>query len=405
MEDSALVTPVPTAPATAAPDTTALTATENSKDLDPAVAAAETYWLDPARRNPEPVNVSILQNFLTGTEPEIGLEEPGDYQGMQLPMMPRTVGLPTYTALPDNYKKSFPERTVRKPMIRLYCFPGAADNYMLWIPMATQAPEWCEVAIYEARAHGFRPDEPWDRTLEERAEDAFAVMRPAFETHARGGVSEGAPFAFLSHGVGSQFVALLAHRLKREMAIEPLCFFANDGPPPNVHTFSHEGYKLLCDDAYNFCQAYMPGTAQQADSLGGKDSRAGGALLRKWTRDLRMFEEHSYRCERMEEPVYHQFNCDLHVIVGRHSQHDDIDMDSMPPEARQSLEARALLLQTGTQAIWDREMFRKWEQWTIEDFHYHEVDSTHDALKNDKIMQNIVFKELGVFCGMEYREE
>lgn len=36
----------------------------------------------------------------------------------------------------------------------------------------------------EPRAHGFRPDEPWDLSLEERAEDAFTVMRPAFESLA-----------------------------------------------------------------------------------------------------------------------------------------------------------------------------------------------------------------------------
>ena len=35
-------------------------------------------------------------------------------------------------------------------------------------------------------------------------------------THASGGVSEGAPFGFLSHGVGSQFMALVAYRLKQE---------------------------------------------------------------------------------------------------------------------------------------------------------------------------------------------
>ena len=40
-------------------------------------------------------------------------------------------------------------------------------------------------------------------------------VRAAPRTHARGGVSEGAPFGFLSHGVGGQFMALLAYRLKQ----------------------------------------------------------------------------------------------------------------------------------------------------------------------------------------------
>ena len=45
------------------------------------------------------------------------------------------------------------------------------------------------------------------------------LIRPfAPRTHARGGVSEGAPFGFLSHGVGGQFMALLAYRLKQVAA-------------------------------------------------------------------------------------------------------------------------------------------------------------------------------------------
>lgn len=40
--------------------------------------------------------------------------------------------------------------------------------------------------------------------------------RKPSRTHASGGVSEGAPFGFLSHGVGSQFMALVAYRLKQE---------------------------------------------------------------------------------------------------------------------------------------------------------------------------------------------
>ena len=42
--------------------------------------------------------------------------------------------------------------------------------------------------------------------------ECFALAR----THASGGVSEGAPFGFLSHGVGGQFMALLAYRLKQD---------------------------------------------------------------------------------------------------------------------------------------------------------------------------------------------
>ena len=51
------------------------------------------------------------------------------------------------------------------------------------------------ISFEEPRAHGFRPDEAWDRSLEERAEDAFRVMRPAFESlgHDYGNYITGPP--------------------------------------------------------------------------------------------------------------------------------------------------------------------------------------------------------------------
>ncbi|CAJ1447948.1 unnamed protein product [Effrenium voratum] len=295
-----------------------LKAVEPSKTSSAATAAVTATASAEARPTPalkvEDVDTHLLDEFLQ--KKVLLVEPPGDYLGGQLPVMPRTVGLPTWAALPDKDKKRFPERS-RKPMIRLYCFPGAADNYMLWLELATSAPEWCEVAVYEPRAHGFRPDEPWDLSLEERAEDAFTVMRPAFETHARGGVSEGAPFGFLSHGVGGQFMALLAYRLKQELNLEPLVVFSNDGPPPNVQTLSEQGYQLLCQDVLGFYRLFQPDTVQQYEKMGGKGNPKAEALIQKWSRGLRLFEEHARRASRGDP--YHKFNCDLHVLVAKHT--------------------------------------------------------------------------------------
>mmetsp|Transcript_19122 Transcript_19122/g.43460 ORF Transcript_19122/g.43460 Transcript_19122/m.43460 type:complete len:515 (-) Transcript_19122:91-1635(-) len=365
---------------------------------------ADDWWMDSNRRKVLPPDTSILKDFCAD-KAEVGLEPPRDYKGGQLPVMPRTVGLPTYAAVPDDVKKNFPERPVRRPMIRLYCFPGAADNYMLWIQMATAAPEWCEVAIYEPRAHGFRPNEPWDKSLEERADDAFKVMRPAFETHARGGVSEGAPFAFLSHGVGGQFMALLAHRLKRELSIEPLVVFSNDGPPPNTSTLSTEGYKLLCTDPFKFYQSFQQDTVNQIQRIGGKDSKAGQALLQKWSRGLRLFEEHALRCQALDDPIYHKFNCDLHVLVAKHTLLLDEVIDQMGnPQLKKDMAARAKMTAArDSSSNWDKKQFEMWQLWTEEDFVYHELECDHGQIKNARLMQDVVFKELASFCGMDYR--
>eukprot|EP00933_Yihiella_yeosuensis_P061525 TRINITY_DN64359_c0_g1_i1.p1 TRINITY_DN64359_c0_g1~~TRINITY_DN64359_c0_g1_i1.p1 ORF type:complete len:496 (+),score=87.51 TRINITY_DN64359_c0_g1_i1:2-1489(+) len=365
-------------------------------------AASEAYWSDPLRREPS-LDAHLLDQFLesnAGKSPE----PPGEYKGGKLPVMPRTIGLPTHAALPDKAKKNFPEKA-RTPMIRLYCFPGAADNYMLWLEFATSAPSWCEVAVYEPRAHGFRPDEAWDTSLEERAADAFNVMRPAFETHARGGASEGAPFGFLSHGVGGQFMALLAHRLKQELAIEPLVIFANDGPPPNVTTLSDEGYQMLCENVLRFYTLFQPDTIRQYEKLGGKSNKSAEALLTKWSRGLRLFEEHARRARaRGNKAVYHHFNCDLHVLVAKHSVDADQTIGLMPEERRREFESRKAVTASPPESgvNWDRDMFRQWSSWTSEDFHYHEVDTDHMTIKNSPLMQKIVFKELAGFCGMDY---
>eukprot|EP00931_Biecheleriopsis_adriatica_P007652 TRINITY_DN108923_c0_g1_i1.p1 TRINITY_DN108923_c0_g1~~TRINITY_DN108923_c0_g1_i1.p1 ORF type:complete len:420 (-),score=88.31 TRINITY_DN108923_c0_g1_i1:77-1294(-) len=376
----------------------------SQEDLDKQVKESEEYWTQlQSAREPSIVDVSILEDFLLGVgeNPQPELDEPGDYKGGQLPVMPRTVGLPTHAALPEKSKKAFPEKS-RRPMIRLYCFPGAADNYMLWLRIATSAPEWCEVAVYEPRAHGFRPDEPWDRTLEERAADAVKVMRPAFETHAKGGASEGAPFAFLSHGIGGQFMALVAQRLKREMNIEPLAVFANDGPPSNVPTLTPEGYKLMCEDAYKFYEVFQPGTIEQIKKL-GRDTRAGQALLQKWYRSMRMFEEHAYRTVAKGKP-FHKFNCDLWCLEARHTMELGQNLSSMPAAFQKHWEEKKWVTASGPDSgnLWSRESFQKWEEWTTEDFHYVQVETDHDSAKNALEVQNIVFQELACFCGMDY---
>lgn len=371
---------------------------ETSKAAAAEAADAEAWWLDAARKAPSAINGDLLDAFLEKATSK--LEAPGDYLGGQLPVMPRTVGLPTWAALPDKAKKQFPEKS-RKPMIRLYCFPGAADNYMLWLELATSAPPWCEVAVYEPRAHGFRPEEAWDRSLEERAEDAFQVMRPAFETHASGGVSEGAPFGFLSHGVGDQFMALLAYRLKQELNLQPLVVFANDGPPPNVPTLSEEGYRMLCEDVLGFYRLFQPDTVSQYEKMGGAGNRAAEALIQKWSRGLRLFEEHARRAA--QRVPYHKFDCDLHVLVAKHTADADSYIAQKDPAHLQFWERRKKI--TGSVAEsgcnWDREGFKKWSEWTTEDFHYHEVETDHMTIKNSALMRDIVFKELGGFCGMD----
>jgi len=229
-------------------------------------------------------------------------------------------------------------------------------------------------------------------------------MKPAFMTHAKGGVSEGAPFAFLSHGVGGQFMACFAQRLKRELGLEPLVVFANDGPPANAPTLSDVGYKGLCGDTYNFYEVFQPNTTDQMKKM-GLQSKQAQDLLTKWSRGLRIFEDHSRRCVKLEDPVFHKFDCDLHVLVARHTvDHELLVYPHMPKDQQEMWDKRKPITGGSPEcgANWDREAFKKWKDWTNEDFYYHELETDHMTAKNSPLMMKIVFGEMASFCGMEY---
>merc|ERR1712039_396878 len=99
----------------------------------------------------------------------------------------------------------------------------------------------------------------------------------------------------------------------------------------------------------------------------------GIALLQKWYRDLRMFEEHTYRAIAKGEP-FHKFNCDVYVIVAKQTQDSTLEPGGLQEVGR--VDNRG--------------------------FYLPEADVDHMAAKNAKEVQKIVFKELAGFCGMDY---
>ncbi|CAE7758425.1 NOP14 [Symbiodinium necroappetens] len=139
--------------------------------------------------------------------------------------------------------------------------------------------------------------------------------------------------------------------------------------------------------------------------MGGAGNPFAEALIQKWSRGLRLFEEHARRtAARGDQAVYHKFNCDLHVLVAKHTADADLHFAKVEGPQRDYWERRKSI--TGSAAEsgcnWDRDGFKQWEGWTTEDFIYHEVETDHDTIKNSPLMRKIVFKELGGFCGMDF---
>mmetsp|Transcript_13992 Transcript_13992/g.31436 ORF Transcript_13992/g.31436 Transcript_13992/m.31436 type:complete len:489 (-) Transcript_13992:4-1470(-) len=374
-------------------------------EADPAAPAAEeaeeagsaTVSVANAGLPLEDVDALLVKHFGSNLAPAA----PGAYKGGQLPVMPRTVGLPTYAAVPEKMRSTFKDRPIRKPMIRLYAFTGVADNYLLWLGLATAAPEWCEVAVFEPRAHGFREGEEWDKTLEERADDAFKVMLPALLTHAKGGVSEGAPFGFVSHGIGSVLMVLVAERVRRQLALEPRVVFVNDGPPPDLNMLSDAGLTLLRKDPVEFYQRFQPDTYAQYKQFGG--SQRGEVFLERWWRGLRLFEEHSKKLAGQEP--YHRFRGELHVLVASTTLAlNDVDLTSLPEKERKFFKDTQTLTGSAPENItaWDKQGFDSWRRWAEDegDFHMHLVETDHMSIKNHPLMLRLLFRELAGHCGM-----
>mmetsp|Transcript_22923 Transcript_22923/g.53647 ORF Transcript_22923/g.53647 Transcript_22923/m.53647 type:complete len:492 (-) Transcript_22923:276-1751(-) len=362
-----------------------------------AMSSAKPAIVDPvgsagAGQQPGPLLESIESLLKKHFGDAARAEPPSAYQGGQLPVMPRTVGLPTFAAVPERMKSTFKDRPARKPMIRLYGFTGVADNYFLWLGLATAVPEWCEVAVYEPRAHGFRESEPWDASLEERADDAFQVMLPALLTHAKGGISEGAPFGFISHGIGSGLMVLVAERVRRLLALEPRVVFVNDGPPPDLRMLSDKGYELLRKDPVQFYKVFQPATFAQYQQFQG--SKKGEEFLERWWRGLRLFEDHS-RSLVGAEP-YHKFSCDVHVLLAKTTLDENLKEDKS--SAMAALTGSAPHNVTG----WDEEGFATWKRWVVDeaDLYIHHVETDHMSIKNNPLMLRILFRELAGFCGM-----
>ena len=170
-----------------------------------------------------------------------------------LPLAPRgnTKALPTIFDLPEKIQDKFAFRR-KKPYARMFCFYGIGDSAGQWMNFVDTGPSWCEIIVYECRAHGLRADEPWDRTYEERAEDAWEQLLPAFSQHARGGIVQGAPFALYCHSGGVVPLCLLAQRLRVELGLEPTVVYVADQRPPNMPFLNDRGLGRRRQERWSF---------------------------------------------------------------------------------------------------------------------------------------------------------
>eukprot|EP00428_Durinskia_dybowskii_P064577 CAMPEP_0170363488 /NCGR_PEP_ID=MMETSP0117_2-20130122/4881_1 /TAXON_ID=400756 /ORGANISM="Durinskia baltica, Strain CSIRO CS-38" /LENGTH=258 /DNA_ID=CAMNT_0010617953 /DNA_START=113 /DNA_END=889 /DNA_ORIENTATION=+ len=170
--------------------------------------------------------------------------------------LPSRADMPTY--LPTVTMEERPPQGVRA---RLFLFYGAGDSVGAWLTFlqSDKLPEWLDVAIYESPGHGQRKEEEVRRCLAESAREAYDMVADVLKEHARGGSIEGAPFAFAGHSMGAQVAAEVAMLVKRQLGLEPICFFAIDRAPPHLKIYTEEGERLLgLDEPSEFFEGFNP---------------------------------------------------------------------------------------------------------------------------------------------------
>jgi len=258
------------------------------------------------------------------------------------------------------------------------------------------APSWCEVIVYECKAHGIRFKDKWDRTYEERAEDIWENLKPAFEQHARDGEIEGAPFAFYCHSGGTVPTCLIAERMRVELGLEPLAVYVADQPPPNMPFLNLDGFKMADEDPVKYISIWNPSIYDQYETA--KRTGAGRLICERWTIGLLMLEDWYRWCREngphsdgvREKGVYHIFDCPLWVVVG-----NGFAKYSPDSEFKEKCEKAAAELPRETKdwfakkekITWhppDGETYvgemRSWDKWTTKEVEFSAVDAPHDQV-------------------------
>lgn len=229
------------------------------------------------------------------------------------------------------------------------------------MPFITGCPEWLEAAVYECKAHGVREDEPWDNSMEERCEDAWAALKPALEEHARGGCIEGAPFAFMVHSSGAQLMTLLAKRLREALSLEPAACFIVDRSPPNIRAISDIGYEMLKKDPLEFFEHFSP----NVKTYYGKNNPVSDAMYERWHRGMLLTQGFF-----MEEKG-HMFDCPIYVFIAMAIFENDKlaakgSKGGATPDFMETHRKRCLVVQSvkDSEADWDLRQFGMWRRWT-----------------------------------------
>jgi medium-chain acyl-[acyl-carrier-protein] hydrolase len=129
----------------------------------------------------------------------------------------------TAAASPDRWLYCF--RPAPKAGLRMFCFPYAGGNAMVFRDWAAKLPPGVEVSAVQLPGRGNRMQEPPMTRLAELVE----AMAPALLPHLD------QPFVFFGHSMGATLSFELARWLRRERGPSPLKLFVSGRSAPQLN--------------------------------------------------------------------------------------------------------------------------------------------------------------------------
>mmetsp|Transcript_46684 Transcript_46684/g.108804 ORF Transcript_46684/g.108804 Transcript_46684/m.108804 type:complete len:1020 (+) Transcript_46684:97-3156(+) len=229
-----------------------------------------------------------------------------------MPPCSRSAKIPSLVELPVEFAGRMKD-PAREICLRVFLFSAQGDTAASLVGAMLAAPPWMELLVHEWPGHGVRETEKRAEDLSALGDDAFDAIRATLKEHGIGGALEGAPFAFVGFGVGSQVLVDVARKTKRDLFIEPSAVIIVDRAPPHFPLFSEKGQALLKSNSKELMEGYRNDVYTEAQY---SSSEIGEKLLQSWVDDLK------YACD-VREIGFHK--CQAAISVLRMAGNSKID--------------------------------------------------------------------------------
>jgi len=280
--------------------------------------------------------------------------------------------LPAFASLPFKLRRAFPPVAPKTPTVRAFIFYGSADSFAQWAGFVVAMPPWVDVAIYEWPGHGGRKEEETPKDVDGLVDDVIEGMSDILAEHAEGGKAAKIPFVLIGHSIGALIMVGVAERALSSLKVSPWSVIVLDRAPPHIPMCSEFGADMMRNDPEKFNSICNPIVRKMGDDDESQRMR------RMWRDEIQLNQD-------TKPKGFHKFDCPIVVAAAGHTWFlDNPDIQKQLKEAElQDIRERDAIYgsKSGSQAMFDREAYNEWKEWTSGDCQVHDVDTDHFGIK------------------------